>query len=1160
MGMCICFSLIGRLPSANCALVERVVCVLYHISLRADNNMMNASNLGICIGQSLLWSASDSVLNPAIAAQKVPKVIEFLIEHFADIFSADSLLILADDQRLSLTGESEPLGLLDSHDFDSLGSSLGSSLDSHVGPLAMNRERVRHSRDSGICDIDSTSIGTTLEHVLNVAASRKPLPHSKSEMQCLGDNAAAKTSTLPTSASQSSIHNWQSLDQSESSVMSPASSPLNVAPATDNWSLDSSFSSSCMMMIRQSRRLSTRSQTAGSSDSVCADEITSWLSAARHASSGDVLESTSRQRSDTNSESLSTEARKRQFLAQLPRRGSADFLGEIANDLGQQGQGHCNMVSANKIPKSTMEKGATATDSERIVSNESTDLNADNLSLELRLPVYQQVAEKAFVAPSLYRAEVRISAENDAPVGTFSTPAKTDAIVSPAIVENSSPVATATVVTTISQSSQVQDLKVKATVSTSLANVSSDNTTVTLSSDSFVSSSEDGRVSKETPTAVAGLEVNSSRVTEEIKSRVDVTGKDKKMSQLLEEVDRARAKRRELIEVLDQAVQKVVLRTGLNRRGADMHPATLVDMSHGSRGNDETKMKCDKRCSLPAGSQSFSGGASACGVRTTIDARLKRASSDIHLAIASPRDGSSNKIDQSEKIFADCTNDSVKLKKHSQSTADVSVLVAEPAVAMETVEHVSADVKFSEPSPVFTASHTLVISESPAKSASIIDVHQQNGTAVSSPLKLRNCDASNTSVNKENARSNIDKFKYSTSLNTKAPSHVLREHPTINGKPMQSKLNSNVGMESEKISDTHVETQSCAKVSSTKFVFDGYPVVAMETLPGTPISKVLVTERKSRIVASDNASSNCSPCQTPLNQSAVTSPTSNSVKSPPAIKQPLIPTSLYADRIGGNRILPTTNIRSESLKKSPKSSRDIAERSEGIVCETPSSQQNCEIYTPVVAKPADAGETPLSMRNRQWHKLLVEEYSRPLVNVLVMSQSTMRPSQRGATARRPNSVVFSTPQTRQKVDLGSSGSLKAATNINCRNKVATCNANAVCNHSNNSKCAPVAGSEKVKQQSVSSSQGQVTCRKNLIGQDTVSASPVTPVLSSSPTFVLKSAARTNSNASSTIVNVDTSNKDCSSSDVFKTPATRNSGRKSEKITWSVAKLKNVYSQ
>lgn len=57
---------------------------------------MTASNLGICVGQSLVWSVSDSVLNPATAAVKVPRVVGFLVEHFVELFGNQSLLLFDD--------------------------------------------------------------------------------------------------------------------------------------------------------------------------------------------------------------------------------------------------------------------------------------------------------------------------------------------------------------------------------------------------------------------------------------------------------------------------------------------------------------------------------------------------------------------------------------------------------------------------------------------------------------------------------------------------------------------------------------------------------------------------------------------------------------------------------------------------------------------------------------------------------------------------------------------------------------------------------------------------------------------------------------------------------------------------------------------------------
>lgn len=102
--------LISRLPPCNYNLLAHVLCVLYRITQRADENKMTSSNLGICVGQSLLWSVSDSVLNPATAAHKVPRVIGLLIDHFPTLFGLQSVQLFSGLQQQQ-TGSSSSVDL-----------------------------------------------------------------------------------------------------------------------------------------------------------------------------------------------------------------------------------------------------------------------------------------------------------------------------------------------------------------------------------------------------------------------------------------------------------------------------------------------------------------------------------------------------------------------------------------------------------------------------------------------------------------------------------------------------------------------------------------------------------------------------------------------------------------------------------------------------------------------------------------------------------------------------------------------------------------------------------------------------------------------------------------------------------------------------------------
>ena len=71
-----------KLPKCHVGLIRYVMCVLYHITQRCEENQMTSINLGICIGQSLLWpSIAADMIAQADAARRVPIFIQFMIDH-----------------------------------------------------------------------------------------------------------------------------------------------------------------------------------------------------------------------------------------------------------------------------------------------------------------------------------------------------------------------------------------------------------------------------------------------------------------------------------------------------------------------------------------------------------------------------------------------------------------------------------------------------------------------------------------------------------------------------------------------------------------------------------------------------------------------------------------------------------------------------------------------------------------------------------------------------------------------------------------------------------------------------------------------------------------------------------------------------------------------
>ena len=64
-------SVCERLPSKNCLVLRHLMCMLYHIHERADENSMTSYNLAVCISQSLLWTNNMTDSTADLAQQVV---------------------------------------------------------------------------------------------------------------------------------------------------------------------------------------------------------------------------------------------------------------------------------------------------------------------------------------------------------------------------------------------------------------------------------------------------------------------------------------------------------------------------------------------------------------------------------------------------------------------------------------------------------------------------------------------------------------------------------------------------------------------------------------------------------------------------------------------------------------------------------------------------------------------------------------------------------------------------------------------------------------------------------------------------------------------------------------------------------------------------------
>nr|CAD7425790.1 unnamed protein product [Timema monikensis] len=72
--LCVPLSVLDQLPRPNQSLLNHFLCVLVHIARRAPSNLMSASNLGVCVGPSLLWSSP-----VALCSRAVPMLVDLLV-------------------------------------------------------------------------------------------------------------------------------------------------------------------------------------------------------------------------------------------------------------------------------------------------------------------------------------------------------------------------------------------------------------------------------------------------------------------------------------------------------------------------------------------------------------------------------------------------------------------------------------------------------------------------------------------------------------------------------------------------------------------------------------------------------------------------------------------------------------------------------------------------------------------------------------------------------------------------------------------------------------------------------------------------------------------------------------------------------------------------
>ncbi|KAL1123299.1 hypothetical protein AAG570_002385 [Ranatra chinensis] len=134
---------VDQLAAPNRALLGYFLCVLQRVSRRAGHNLMSATNLGVCVGPSLLWMQHDPNSQQAHDhLRAVPLLVENLITH-CELIIGPHLNQLMGDPRDSGTEESDSLRRDDS------------SIDSLECSPPPRKDKISLSRDSGLTMSDS---------------------------------------------------------------------------------------------------------------------------------------------------------------------------------------------------------------------------------------------------------------------------------------------------------------------------------------------------------------------------------------------------------------------------------------------------------------------------------------------------------------------------------------------------------------------------------------------------------------------------------------------------------------------------------------------------------------------------------------------------------------------------------------------------------------------------------------------------------------------------------------------------------------------------------------------------------------------------------------------------------------------------------------------
>ncbi|XP_069125576.1 serine-rich adhesin for platelets-like isoform X1 [Argopecten irradians] len=177
-------SLLIQLPPCHFDLLRHLMCVLYYIEKRKEENLMTAYNLAVCIAPSILWSRSHLDPLKDLASTTPLSIVEYLIINCADVFGEESLLLFGnpcDQKRQDSSTDSDSMhSVLSMPDSSSGGTNrrddssidslerevyIGPDMDSspnlaksHLSPSNLSRDSGLMLSDNQLYDDDNSSV------------------------------------------------------------------------------------------------------------------------------------------------------------------------------------------------------------------------------------------------------------------------------------------------------------------------------------------------------------------------------------------------------------------------------------------------------------------------------------------------------------------------------------------------------------------------------------------------------------------------------------------------------------------------------------------------------------------------------------------------------------------------------------------------------------------------------------------------------------------------------------------------------------------------------------------------------------------------------------------------------------------------------------------